>query len=53
MIDAMRRASAGVSLQLSLTSATLAKTVVYVLRVCQLLQKLLLISYLTLVLTAF
>lgn len=53
MIDAMRRASAGVSLQLFLTSATLAKIVVYVLLVCQLLQKLLLISYLTLVLTAF
>lgn len=53
MIDAMRRASAGVSLQLSLTLVTPVKIVVYVLLVCQLLQKLLLISYLTLVLTAF
>lgn len=53
MIDAMRRASAGVSLQLSLTLVTPVKIVVYVLLVCRLLQKLLLISYLTLVLTAF
>ncbi|EDM56764.1 tetratricopeptide repeat domain protein [Vibrio parahaemolyticus AQ3810] len=42
-----------VSLQLSLTLVTPVKIVVYVLLVCRLLQKLLLISYLTLVLTAF
>ncbi len=52
MIDTMRRASTGRITAVILTLVTLVKTVVYVLLVCQL-QKLLLISYLTLVLTAF
>ncbi len=53
MIDAMRRASAGRITAVIPYFATLAKTVVYALLVCQSLQKLLQTSFQTLALTAF